>query len=128
MDDSSWEAFSRGSPLRRGGRAGFLRNVAVALGNWGDEAAVPPLKSGLSDPDPLVRSHSAWALGRVASLTAVAILGDALSVETDHAVIDEIREALVTASSASADDRCVPSRKTPPVPGERSPGPTLLTA
>jgi epoxyqueuosine reductase len=110
MDESGWEAFSRGSPLRRAGRAGFQRNVAVALGNWGDEAAIPPLKSGLSDPDPLVRSHSAWALGRVASRTAVAVLGDALSVETDHAVIDEIREALVAASSASADDRGVPAR------------------
>jgi epoxyqueuosine reductase len=110
MDESGWEAFSRGSPLRRAGRAGFRRNIAVALGNWGDEAAVPPLRSGLSDPDPLVRSHSAWALGRVASPSAIAVLGDALSAESDHAVIDEIRKALVAASSASADDRGVPAR------------------
>jgi epoxyqueuosine reductase QueG len=39
MDESGWEAFSRGSPLRRTGRAGFRRNVAVGLGNWGDEAS-----------------------------------------------------------------------------------------
>src|SRR5690606_16814557 len=30
MDESGWEAFSRGSALRRAGRAGFRRNVAVA--------------------------------------------------------------------------------------------------
>src|SRR5690606_36468667 len=29
LDEAGWEAFSRGSPLRRAGRAGFLRNVAV---------------------------------------------------------------------------------------------------
>ena len=32
MDEVGWEAFSRGSALRRAGRAGFLRNVAVSLG------------------------------------------------------------------------------------------------
>lgn len=110
MDESGWEAFSRGSPLRRAGRAGSRRNVAVALGNWGDEAADPPLESGLSDSDPLVRSHSAWALGRVGSSSAVAALEMALSGETDQGVIVEIRDALATASSASAAERGVPSR------------------
>jgi epoxyqueuosine reductase len=110
MDESGWEAFSRGSPVRRAGRAGFRRNVAVALGNWGDEAAVPPLRSGLSDSDPLVRSHSAWALGRVGSVSAVAALENSLSAETDHDVIVEIREALAAASSASAPERGVPAR------------------
>lgn len=110
MDENGWEAFSRGSALRRAGRAGFRRNVAVALGNWGEETAVPSLKSGLSDPEPLVRSHSAWALGRVGSASAVAALGEALSAETDQGVMDEIRAALVAASSASVDDRGVPAR------------------
>ncbi|MHB1168978.1 MAG: tRNA epoxyqueuosine(34) reductase QueG [Longimicrobiales bacterium] len=110
MDGSGWEAFSRGSALRRAGRAGFRRNVAVALGNWGDEAAVPPLTSGLGDSDPLVRSHSAWALGRVGSASAVAALETALAAETDHAVIVEIKEALAAASSTSAAERGVPAR------------------
>lgn len=110
MDESGWEAFSRGSALRRAGRAGFRRNVAVALGNWGDEAAVPSLKSGLSDSDSLVRSHSAWALGCVGSQSAVAALSGALSAETDQGVIDEIKAALAAASSTSADDRGVPAR------------------
>ncbi len=107
MDEAGWEAFSRGSPLRRAGRAGFRRNVAVALGNWGDEAAVPSLKSGLSDPDPLVRLHSAWALGRIGSASAVAALTEALSAETDQAVIEEIEAALAEASATSSDGRGV---------------------
>jgi epoxyqueuosine reductase len=110
MDESGWEAFSRGSPLRRAGRGGFRRNVAVALGNWGDEAAVPPLTSGLCDSDPLVRSHSAWALGRVGSASAVAALEKVLSAETDHGVIVAIREALAAASSTSAAERGGPAR------------------
>jgi hypothetical protein len=35
---------------------------------------VPVLSSGLADPDPLVRSHSAWALGEIGSAEAVATL------------------------------------------------------
>src|SRR5688572_1827057 len=99
MDEAGWEAFSRGSAVRRAGRAGFRRNVAVALGNWGDNAAVPSLRSGLSDSDPLVRAHSAWALGRVGSTSAVAALEGALAAEPDHRVIEEIRAALAAASS-----------------------------
>jgi epoxyqueuosine reductase len=110
MDEAAWEAFSRGSALRRAGRAGFRRNVAVALGNWGDEAAVPSLKSGLSDPDPLVRSHSAWALGRIGSASAVVALTKALSTETDQVVIEEIEAALAEASTTSPDSRGVPAR------------------
>jgi epoxyqueuosine reductase QueG len=33
LDPEAWEAFSRGSAIRRAGRAGFARNVCVALGN-----------------------------------------------------------------------------------------------
>jgi epoxyqueuosine reductase len=35
-------AFS-GSPVKRAKRRGFLRNVAVALGNWGSREALPAL-------------------------------------------------------------------------------------
>jgi epoxyqueuosine reductase len=94
MDESGWDAFSRGSPLRRAGRAGFLRNVAVALGNWGAPEAVPVLMSALSDPAPLVRAHAAWALGRIDSASALDALARALSLEQDDAVRDELAAAL----------------------------------
>jgi epoxyqueuosine reductase QueG len=67
LDEAAWDAFSRGSAIRRAGRAGFARNVAVALGNWGAEAAVPVLTEALSDASPLVREHAAWALGQIGS-------------------------------------------------------------
>jgi len=94
MDESGWEAFSRGSPLRRAGRAGFLRNVAVALGNWGSPEAVPVLTSALSDPEPLVRGHAAWALGEIGSPEALAVLEASLGVERDPFVLEEVEVAL----------------------------------
>jgi epoxyqueuosine reductase len=63
-----------GSPVKRAKRRGFLRNVAVALGNWGSPEAVPVLTAALDDSEPLVRGHSAWALGEI--LSGVGIPGD----------------------------------------------------
>ena len=67
LDPEAWEAFSRGSAIRRAGRAGFARNVCVSLGNWGSPEARPVLVRARADPDPLVRGHAAWALGKIPS-------------------------------------------------------------
>jgi epoxyqueuosine reductase len=56
------------SPIRRTKRRGYSRNVAVALGNSGDPGAIPALKASIEvEPDPLVREHVHWALGRLGS-------------------------------------------------------------
>lgn len=52
----------RTSPIRRARRRGYLRNIAVALGNSCDPEALPALKKALEDREDLVRSHAAWAL------------------------------------------------------------------
>jgi len=93
LDGESWESFSRGSAIRRAGREGFARNVAVALGNWGDPSAVPLLSQGLKDPHPLVRAHAAWALGRVGSTEALEALRERLPEEE----VDSVREEVVRA-------------------------------
>jgi epoxyqueuosine reductase len=94
LDENAWDSFSRGSAIRRAGRAGFARNVCVGLGNWGSPEAVPSLTSALSDPEPLVRSHAAWALGEVRSAEARAALSSRASVEPDERVRSEIGTAL----------------------------------
>ncbi|KAF0109254.1 MAG: iron-sulfur binding protein [Anaerolineaceae bacterium] len=53
------------SPVQRARRRGYLRNVAVALGNTGGPEAVPALEKALKDEEPLVREHAAWALERL---------------------------------------------------------------
>jgi len=65
LDEEGFRQWYGRSPIARIGRGRLLRNVAVALGNWGDARAVPALTQALADPDPLVREHAAWALDRV---------------------------------------------------------------
>jgi len=82
----------RGSPVKRAKRAGLARNAAIALGNSDDLRAVGPLRQALeADPDPLVRGHSAWALGRLDDLLG---LRTALATERDPGVREEIDAAL----------------------------------
>ncbi len=65
MTQEEFSARFKGSPIKRAKRRGLLRNVAVALGNWGAPEAIPALMGALSDDEPLVRGHAAWALGRI---------------------------------------------------------------
>lgn len=94
MNEAEWDEFSRGSAIRRATRSGFLRNVAVALGNRADPDAVPVLVEAMRDVEPLIRGHAAWALGRVGGPTAMAALQDALTLECDAWVKEELMAAL----------------------------------
>ena len=82
------------SPIRRCGYAGFLRNVAIALGNSGLPETVPSLKIALHHPESLVRRHGAWALGRIGDREARSELLQATRSESDPCVRSEIRLAL----------------------------------
>jgi len=93
LDDAAFRARFARSPVGRAKRRGLLRNVAVALGNWGDPAAIPVLSSALRDPEPLIRGHAAWALGRIANPQARRSLEQALEAETDEWVQQELRIA-----------------------------------
>ena len=88
----------RGSPILRAKRRGFLRNVAVALGNLKKEEAIPALIQALADQEPLVRRHVAWALGQIGSFKSLTALQKRLIVEPDLDVKKEIEEAIKQAS------------------------------
>lgn len=93
LDEAGFRRRFRRSPVKRAKRRGLLRNAAVALGNWGDPAAVPALARALDDAEPLIRGHAAWALGRIATAGARRALGQALTTETDRWVREELRLA-----------------------------------
>jgi epoxyqueuosine reductase len=96
MSTDSWLSFSRKSPVRRAKRRGFLRNVAVALGNSADPEGVPVLCRALSDEEPLVRAHAAWAVGKIGGWEASAALASRRKVESDEMVLREIELALAS--------------------------------
>ena len=53
------------SPIQRAKRRGLLRNAAVALGNLGDERAIPALERASEDSESLVREHAQWAMEQI---------------------------------------------------------------
>jgi epoxyqueuosine reductase len=99
LDDESFRARFRRSPLWRSKRRGILRNAAIVLGNQGSAASLQPLCQGLLDEEPLVRAASAWALGQLAIPLAKEALTRQLDVEPDAHVEAEIQQALDFADS-----------------------------
>lgn len=65
LDDEGFRVRFRGTPVLRTKRRGLLRNVCIALGNSGDPSALPALERALTDPEPLIREHAAWAIQRL---------------------------------------------------------------
>ena len=88
----------RRSPLKRAKRSGMLRNVCVALGNWGDPAAFEGLKAAAADESAPAREHAAWALGELLrrhnDVRAAACLESLLADEGDSRVREEVGIAL----------------------------------
>ncbi len=64
-DEHQWSKATQGSALRRAGYEGWLRNIAVALGNAPSTPEVlAALKRRTDDASALVREHVAWALAQ----------------------------------------------------------------
>ena len=97
------EAFSlhfRKSPVKRAKRSGMLRNVCVALGNWGDPQTLQPLLMAINDSDPIARGHAAWGLGEILRKHRIEEARNSLtirqSLESDDFVREEIHLALTS--------------------------------
>ena len=65
LDDAGLKLRFAGTPMLRTKRRGILRNVCVALGNVGDETALPALEKAAHDPEPLIAEHASWALEQI---------------------------------------------------------------
>lgn len=62
LGQAEFSARFKGSPVKRTKRRGYLRNVAIVLGNLKYTAALPALAAALEDPEPLVREAAEWAI------------------------------------------------------------------
>jgi len=89
LDDATFRARFRGTPIKRTGRDRFLRNVLIAAGNSGDKALVPLIEARLEDDSPLVRAMAVWALARLAPHRFRVLRATRFSHEPDQAVRSE---------------------------------------
>lgn len=93
LDDAAFRAFFAGSPIKRIGRARFLRNVLIAIGNSDKPGLAMAAERLLDDPAPIIRGAAVWALARLAPEQAQARAAAALTHETDADVRDEWNHA-----------------------------------
>jgi len=95
LDDASFRSLFAGGPIKRIGRARFVRNVMIAIGNSNDRALAKVAVDRLDDDSSLVRGAAIWALARLSSREEFSsFASERLRRETDGAVIEEWRDAL----------------------------------
>ena len=65
LDDAGFRALFSGSPIKRIGRARFVRNVLYAIGNSGAADLRPVAASLTDDRDATVADAARWAVARL---------------------------------------------------------------
>ncbi len=91
----SQEEFStrfKGSEVKRTKRRGLLRNVAIAIGNWGSDEAFETLVDIIqNEEESLIRGHAVWALSQLENKKkALTFLEKIRAHEKDEYVNSEI--------------------------------------
>jgi epoxyqueuosine reductase len=84
--------------MKRVKRERLVRNACVAAGNWGNETAAstgsgqatPLLITLLTDPEPIIRGHAAWALHKIGNAAGKTAVAQALLTESDDRVRQEM--------------------------------------
>jgi epoxyqueuosine reductase len=89
LDEQGFRALFAKSAVKRVGRARFLRNVLIAIGNSGDVALAAEAERLLGDPSPLVRGAAVWALGRLDRARLAMRAEERRSRESDPDVVAE---------------------------------------
>jgi epoxyqueuosine reductase len=91
LDDASFRAIFKGSPIKRIGRDRFVRNVLIAIGNSGDATLAEDAERLLADPSPLVRAAAVWALRQLLDARAFEkIAMRSVASESDPEVLQEL--------------------------------------
>ncbi len=101
LDEAAFRARFAGTPIKRTGRARFIRNVLIAIGNSGDPALAEEAIRLLDDASPLVRAMAVWAAARLLPSGRVAALAATRAkAESDPDVRAEWGRALDIAAEA----------------------------
>ena len=65
LDEAEFRRYFKGSPLERTRRKRLQRNVAIAMGNSGDQAFLPKLEEWSGSEDPVLAETAQWAISRI---------------------------------------------------------------
>jgi epoxyqueuosine reductase len=65
LSEPEFRAMFQNTPVTRARYTGFLRNVAVAMGNSGSPRMQAPLQRLAGHSDSIVAEHARWALARL---------------------------------------------------------------
>jgi epoxyqueuosine reductase len=71
MDAAEFKRRFKGSPLERTGPKRLRRNIAIAMGNSGEEKFIPQLNAWAETGDPVLAEISLWAIQRIESLSTI---------------------------------------------------------
>jgi len=94
LDDAGFRALFAKSPVKRIGRARFLRNVLIAIGNSENAALAGEAERLLQDSSAVVRGAAVWALGRLDRSRLARCAPTRRGAESDPQVIEEWAAAL----------------------------------
>jgi epoxyqueuosine reductase len=100
LDDAAFRALFSKSAVKRIGRARFVRNVLIAIGNSGDASLAEEAERLIDDESPLVRGAAIWALGRLDRVRLEARAKARRESESDPELIAEWAAALSSAPAA----------------------------
>lgn len=100
-DDELAEMFSWWYIPRRDGRY-VRRNLLVAAGNSGEEAAMSGIEDHLTHASSMIRGHATWAFARSQGEKAMTRLSLAGRIESVPEVIEELRMATLMIENAEA--------------------------
>ncbi len=89
LDDAAFRLLFAKSAVKRIGRARFIRNVLIAIGNSSDASLAEEAERLLDDESPLVRGAAVWALGRLDRMRLRRCAAKRATVESDPEVIAE---------------------------------------
>jgi epoxyqueuosine reductase len=105
LDDAAFRALFAKSAVKRIGRARFVRNVLIAIGNSGDASLVIEAERLIDDRSPLVRGAAIWALGRLDRARLEACAKTHREGESDPELSAEWAAALSSASATPSKTR-----------------------
>jgi epoxyqueuosine reductase len=105
LDDAAFRTLFAKSAVKRIGRARFVRNVLVAIGNSGDANLAAEAERLIDDKSPLVRGAAIWALGRLDRTRLETCAKTRRESESDPELSAEWAAALSSACSAPSETR-----------------------